>query len=136
MPKECDLAQMTEVEDQPEHRRMIDDAHQRQSKLRGAQVQPRESRSQGSLPWGNFRFIGLLTLARTMPVSRIARRYGAAVASRFIFVVRSTQKSTTATPIRTSLAAELGRTPVIAGDGHRSEEHTSELQSHLNLVCR
>src|SRR5260370_4508580 len=21
-------------------------------------------------------------------------------------------------------------------DGHRSEEHTSELQSHLNLVCR
>src|SRR4030065_706630 len=23
-----------------------------------------------------------------------------------------------------------------AGAGHRSEEHTSELQSHLNLVCR
>src|SRR5260370_32670130 len=23
-----------------------------------------------------------------------------------------------------------------AGEGHRSEEHTSELQSHLNLVCR
>src|SRR5207237_4434461 len=22
------------------------------------------------------------------------------------------------------------------GSGHRSEEHTSELQSHLNLVCR
>src|SRR5260370_11679704 len=22
------------------------------------------------------------------------------------------------------------------GDSHRSEEHTSELQSHLNLVCR
>src|SRR5690242_21873806 len=23
-----------------------------------------------------------------------------------------------------------------AGGGHRSEEHTSELQSHVNLVCR
>src|SRR5260370_5468046 len=28
--------------------------------------------------------------------------------------------------------AEVGR----ARDGWRSEEHTSELQSHLNLVCR
>src|SRR5260370_32724964 len=26
--------------------------------------------------------------------------------------------------------------PRICGTGHRSEEHTSELQSHLNLVCR
>src|SRR5260370_21745108 len=25
---------------------------------------------------------------------------------------------------------------VMAGGGSRSEEHTSELQSHLNLVCR
>src|SRR5260370_333580 len=25
---------------------------------------------------------------------------------------------------------------LISGAGHRSEEHTSELQSHLNLVCR
>src|SRR5260370_5584966 len=24
----------------------------------------------------------------------------------------------------------------VTGGGHRSEEHTSELQSHLNLVCR
>src|SRR5260370_27601355 len=24
----------------------------------------------------------------------------------------------------------------LAGNGRRSEEHTSELQSHLNLVCR
>src|SRR5690242_21362746 len=24
----------------------------------------------------------------------------------------------------------------LAGDGERSEEHTSELQSHVNLVCR
>src|SRR5207237_10689378 len=34
----------------------------------------------------------------------------------------------------------LGRGPGLArvavGDGERSEEHTSELQSHLNLVCR
>src|SRR5260370_4150375 len=29
---------------------------------------------------------------------------------------------------------ETGRT--VAGDINRSEEHTSELQSHLNLVCR
>src|SRR5260370_20046262 len=26
--------------------------------------------------------------------------------------------------------------PVLVGDVLRSEEHTSELQSHLNLVCR
>src|SRR5260370_7995712 len=25
---------------------------------------------------------------------------------------------------------------LLGGDGGRSEEHTSELQSHLNLVCR
>src|SRR5260370_30440342 len=25
---------------------------------------------------------------------------------------------------------------VVVGEGRRSEEHTSELQSHLNLVCR
>src|SRR5260370_10889018 len=29
----------------------------------------------------------------------------------------------------------LGRVPQLPGDA-RSEEHTSELQSHLNLVCR
>src|SRR5260370_5191628 len=27
-------------------------------------------------------------------------------------------------------------TPPYSGKSHRSEEHTSELQSHLNLVCR
>src|SRR5260370_2140108 len=26
--------------------------------------------------------------------------------------------------------------PAVPGDDERSEEHTSELQSHLNLVCR
>src|SRR5438477_9287102 len=26
--------------------------------------------------------------------------------------------------------------PPAVGRGHRSEEHTSELQSHVNLVCR
>src|SRR5260370_19965224 len=30
----------------------------------------------------------------------------------------------------------LERHPYRAGGGWRSEEHTSELQSHLNLVCR
>src|SRR5260370_17784362 len=25
---------------------------------------------------------------------------------------------------------------LLMGDDHRSEEHTSELQSHLNIVCR
>src|SRR5690242_21217766 len=29
-----------------------------------------------------------------------------------------------------------GSAPDIAGQGVRSEEHTSELQSHVNLVCR
>src|SRR5260370_21203330 len=29
-----------------------------------------------------------------------------------------------------------GAVPVADGAHHRSEEHTSELQSHLNLVCR
>src|SRR5260370_20792770 len=28
------------------------------------------------------------------------------------------------------------RLPALSRDDHRSEEHTSELQSHLNLVCR
>src|SRR5579864_6164161 len=26
--------------------------------------------------------------------------------------------------------------PAVVADDHRSEEHTSELQSHVNLVCR
>src|SRR5260370_32727255 len=30
----------------------------------------------------------------------------------------------------------VGRIDCVKRDGHRSEEHTSELQSHLNLVCR
>src|SRR5260370_13261498 len=29
-----------------------------------------------------------------------------------------------------------GQAGVLQPDRHRSEEHTSELQSHLNLVCR
>src|SRR5260370_30768693 len=32
--------------------------------------------------------------------------------------------------------AKLGAEVPLATDIHRSEEHTSELQSHLNLVCR
>src|SRR5260370_41300488 len=31
---------------------------------------------------------------------------------------------------------QAGRDAVTHDVGHRSEEHTSELQSHLNLVCR
>src|SRR5260370_29950301 len=43
--------------------------------------------------------------------------------------------------IDSSLAAGPGgmpvsSSPVPTGDKNRSEEHTSELQSHLNLVCR
>src|SRR5690242_21423855 len=30
----------------------------------------------------------------------------------------------------------LGQSVASAADVHRSEEHTSELQSHVNLVCR
>src|SRR5260370_23377268 len=33
------------------------------------------------------------------------------------------------------LIAEL-RDELVTGDERRSEEHTSELQSHLNIVCR
>src|SRR5260370_15467717 len=37
-------------------------------------------------------------------------------------------------PVRPAATGRCGR---IAAGGHgRSEEHTSELQSHLNLVCR
>src|SRR5260370_6329905 len=32
--------------------------------------------------------------------------------------------------------SELAGATVVFGLGKRSEEHTSELQSHLNLVCR
>src|SRR5260370_21343754 len=48
-------------------------------------------------------------------------------------------------PIRTSpgaaaVDADISAGPIIKSDrgksGRRSEEHTSELQSHLNLVCR
>src|SRR5260370_19865683 len=34
------------------------------------------------------------------------------------------------------LAPGRGKSSSIADPGRRSEEHTSELQSHLNLVCR
>src|SRR5260370_29447489 len=38
---------------------------------------------------------------------------------------------------RADAAAQPGRQHVVQlGQGTRSEEHTSELQSHLNLVCR
>src|SRR2546422_6459660 len=33
-------------------------------------------------------------------------------------------------------AAEVGMVHVVADHGQRSEEHTSELQSRLHLVCR
>src|SRR5260370_42654249 len=42
-----------------------------------------------------------------------------------------------AEPERIALRArELTGAGVVGQVGHRSEEHTSELQSHLNLVCR
>src|SRR5690242_21305078 len=55
-----------------------------------------------------------------------------------------------ALPIYAAVAGERAHTLLDAGaravvegdqrragrDGHRSEEHTSELQSHVNLVCR
>src|SRR5690606_40854405 len=34
------------------------------------------------------------------------------------------------------IAEHLGKAPVDLGDSGRSEEHTSELQSRENLVCR
>src|SRR6266480_6466997 len=34
------------------------------------------------------------------------------------------------------LPARLGQAPDVSGAQTRSEEHTSELQSHVNLVCR
>src|SRR5260370_32437510 len=39
-------------------------------------------------------------------------------------------------PLRESFRAEVDRSAPTEGFRHRSEEHTSELQSHLNLVCR
>src|SRR5260370_16413919 len=38
-------------------------------------------------------------------------------------------------PSSSSVPASLGESPA-SGIRYRSEEHTSELQSHLNLVCR
>src|SRR5260370_31355176 len=35
-----------------------------------------------------------------------------------------------------AVALELARGPIVAALQKRAEEHTSELQSHLNLVCR
>src|SRR5690242_21488311 len=46
----------------------------------------------------------------------------------------------TAPALRNKRLARAGRSlfliKTIAGSGRRSEEHTSELQSHVNLVCR
>src|SRR2546429_814736 len=36
----------------------------------------------------------------------------------------------------TELSAEIGRPPSSSSNDKRSEEHTSELQSRLHLVCR
>src|SRR5260370_16826185 len=35
-----------------------------------------------------------------------------------------------------TIATDRGAPPIKIGSINRSEEHTSELQSHLNLVCR
>src|SRR5260370_14762535 len=51
----------------------------------------------------------------------------------------SAQAETKVGPIRSSAGIELMRKTQTAGTANRtdrSEEHTSELQSHLNLVCR
>src|SRR5947207_15512580 len=49
-------------------------------------------------------------------------------------------QGTTNTPVPlmagTKLQAPLGTTAAPAGQSARSEEHTSELQSHSDLVCR
>src|SRR4051812_49999519 len=36
----------------------------------------------------------------------------------------------------TATPARIGRPAPLVGEHTRSEEHTSELQSHVNLVCR
>src|SRR4051812_49505833 len=40
------------------------------------------------------------------------------------------------TAMRLNHLSRLEKPMVIDADAHRSEEHTSELQSHVNLVCR
>src|SRR5687768_17943846 len=45
-------------------------------------------------------------------------------------------KDATVGAIASSLAAEIYGLEVLATDIERSEEHTSELQSRLHLVCR
>src|SRR5260370_22221112 len=39
-------------------------------------------------------------------------------------------------PLRSATNAPVGRSAISPPYSIRSEEHTSELQSHLNLVCR
>src|SRR5690242_21830792 len=58
-----------------------------------------------------------------------------------IWRLRSAERNATAETHRNKFSAAgratAGRDPAaIAGRGRRSEEHTSELQSHVNLVCR
>src|SRR5260370_21568743 len=50
--------------------------------------------------------------------------------------LKATWSTTPTLPAQAALFDELRRGPFVREETTRSEEHTSELQSHLNLVCR
>src|SRR5260370_18953231 len=53
-----------------------------------------------------------------------------------LFRSYSPAPSPVANPVLNSLSSTHEKTPSHGTEFFRSEEHTSELQSHLNLVCR
>src|SRR5690242_20843456 len=72
------------------------------------------------------------TLFRSQLLDLVVRRVRLVVASARRRVVRHGRAQR-----RGQVAARLGVAGVeLLGHAHRSEEHTSELQSHVNLVCR
>src|SRR2546422_6361506 len=61
--------------------------------------------------------------------------------SRLVEVVQGMETSEETLALGVGVAKQMGKTPVVCKDSpgfivNRSEEHTSELQSRLHLVCR
>src|SRR5260370_42245656 len=80
-----------------------------------------------------------LSLHDALPISVSADAIFATSPATFFALSASRSATTTCAPLRASSSATSRPTPFpppATSTILRSEEHTSELQSHLNLVCR
>src|SRR5260370_18984743 len=71
------------------------------------------------------------TLFRSTTFEATSRSSGGPIRQSWFPTIRSTSKHGTSNACRETYTSSTAR-----GSPSRSEEHTSELQSHLNLVCR